>query len=78
MATNAGKVTPAHTVASLTQHAQELIDKCQPDYASKFLERALSMQPTNVDVMDMMSEVYLQMGDLPKAKKLLEASIRAR
>ena len=64
------------SVPKLMEHAQQLVDRCDPDYALKFLQRAHKIEPANMDVVDMMAEVAMQMADLDLAKKYLEHSIK--
>jgi len=72
-----GAASPAQMdVSALMQQAQSLVDKCQPEYALKFLERAHKIEPGNVDVIDMLAEVALQAGEMDDAKRYLETSIK--
>ena len=64
------------TAESLMRQAQSLIDKCQPEYALKFLERAHKIEPKNIEVVDMLAEVCLQAGEMEAARKYLEHSIK--
>jgi Tfp pilus assembly protein PilF len=50
-------------------------DSFQPELASRFFERALELEPENVDVMDEYADMLLGVGNVAKASKLLRKSI---
>lgn len=43
---------PKYAASALVEKALNALDSCEPILASKFFERALEMEPNNVDVLD--------------------------
>ena len=43
---------PKYTAADLIERALNALDSCEPMLAAKFFERALEIEPNNVDILD--------------------------
>jgi tetratricopeptide (TPR) repeat protein len=63
------------TAAQLIEKAEGFVEKCQPDIAIKFYERALKADANNTEVMDAMAEIYLDNEDQENALRLLTSSV---
>ena len=70
--------SPTASVSQLVQQAQSLLDKLQPEHAIKFLERAHSISPANVSVIDLLGEVSMQLRDMKNAHQYFALSIKVR
>lgn len=57
------------TPAQLVSKAEQCLDKCQPELASKFYKRALALQPHNTDIMDDLAHVLAEMHCEDEAKQ---------
>lgn len=64
------------TAADLVLRALRALDMCEPELAGKFFERALAMEPTNVDILDEYAELLLSQGDVARASRLLQQSTK--
>ena len=63
-------------VPTLLNHAQSLVDKCQPQYAIQFMAKAHSLDPSNVNILDKYGEVALQAGEIEQARMCFAQSIK--
>lgn len=61
---------------SLCEEAQQLVQQARWQEASELLQAALSVQPTNTEVMDHLAECFINLEEMEKAIQLLEHSIR--
>ena len=50
--------------------AEECLDNFNYELAIKFCERALGIEPDNLEVLEMAGSVYLETGDMDKAKSV--------
>ena len=65
------------TVEGLIDQANVALSNVQPELASKFLQRALTMVPDSTSIMDALADTYIQMGDTDSALTLLRSSTSA-
>jgi Tfp pilus assembly protein PilF len=66
------------TASDLVQRALRALDTCEPELAGKFFERALAIEPNNVDILDEYAELLLSQGDVARASRLLQQSTKVR
>ena len=50
--------------------AEKCLDNFNHELAIKFCERALGIEPDNLEVLEMAGSVYLETGDMDKAKSV--------
>ncbi len=62
--------------SDLVVRALRALDTCEPALAAKFFDKALQMEPNNVAVMDEYAELLLSQGDVAKASRLLQQSMK--
>jgi len=65
-----------YNVADLLKQVDECLDNFNFELAIKFCERALDMEPENVEVLEMAGAVFLETGDVDKAKSCFENAVR--
>lgn len=63
------------TPEMLIEQANIALSNMQPELALKFYERALLLTPNDTNIMDALSDVYIQLGDSIKGKELLLNSV---
>jgi len=67
----------AEEVKKMMAQGNSALQKCQPDLAVQFFQRALEKTGNaDTDIMDTLADTYLQMGDPENALALLQNSIR--
>jgi Tfp pilus assembly protein PilF len=66
------------SASDLVVRALRALDTCEPELASKFFERALALEPNNVDILDEFAELLLSQGDVARASRLLQQSTKVR
>ncbi len=59
----------------LIEQANIALSNVQPELALKFYERALLLSPNDTNIMDALSDVYIQLGNNVKGKELLLNSV---
>jgi len=59
--------TAQYTVDDLLLKAEECLDSLQVELACKFYERALSIEPDNITVLDSLGALLLETGGSDKA-----------
>lgn len=59
----------------LIEQANIALSSLQPELALKFYERALLLSPNDTNIMDALSDVYIQLGNKVKGKELLLNSV---
>lgn len=69
--------TKCENVESILEKAVEAMNNVQLEEASELYEHALSLKPTDTDIMDSLADVYIQLGNCNKAMTLLQESIAA-
>ena len=62
------------SVDGLIEQAKIALSNVQPELASKFLKRALTMAPDDTTIMDALADANIQMGDTTSALMLLRNS----
>jgi Tfp pilus assembly protein PilF len=67
----AAKKKKEFSPAQLIAKAEECVENCQPDLASKFYKRALALQPSNTDIMDELSPILAELHCEDEAKQIL-------
>lgn len=65
-----------YNIADLLKQVDECLDNFNFELAIKFCERALDMEPENVEVLEMAGAVFLETGDVDKAKSCFENAVR--
>ncbi|XP_014668658.1 PREDICTED: probable assembly chaperone of rpl4 isoform X2 [Priapulus caudatus] len=63
-------------VDSLLQKAQECIDRFDNDVAKKFCDRALAIEPDNVNVLETTASLLLETGQVEQAVKCLQKAVK--
>ncbi|KAL9968141.1 hypothetical protein ACROYT_G026475 [Oculina patagonica] len=74
-----GKKTKGKTkysIADLLKQVDECLDNFNYELAVKFCERALDMEPVNVEVLEMAGAVFLETGDTDKGKSCFETAVK--
>ncbi|KAJ7389971.1 hypothetical protein OS493_028023 [Desmophyllum pertusum] len=59
-----------YSIADLLKQVEECLDNFNFELAVKFCERALDIEPDNVEVLEMAGTVFLETGDIDKAKSV--------
>ncbi|XP_056141676.1 uncharacterized protein si:dkey-12j5.1 [Lampris incognitus] len=62
------KTAEKYSVHQLLEKTEECMDSFDFGMASRFCQRALDVEPTNLQVLDMLGHIYSEMGDTQKAK----------
>lgn len=65
-----------YSIADLTKQIDECLDNFNFELAVKFCERALDIEPDNVEVLEMAGAVYLETGETDKAKTCFETAVQ--
>lgn len=65
-----------YSVEDLMKQVDECLDNFNFDLAVKFCERALDIEPDNVEVLETAGAVFLETGDTQKAKTCFENAVR--
>ncbi|XP_058940486.2 uncharacterized protein [Pocillopora verrucosa] len=65
-----------YSIKDLLKQAEECLDNFNYELAIKFCERALGIEPDNLEVLEMAGSVYLETGDMDKAKSCFENAVR--
>ena len=55
-------------IFTIILQVDECLDNCNFDLAVKFCEKALEIEPDNVEVLEVAGAVYLETGETDKAK----------
>lgn len=66
---------PKATFEDLMAQGHKARDSMHPELASQFFARALEMNPDDTSALDVLAEVYAELGDVDKAIPLLQKSI---
>ncbi|XP_068716062.1 uncharacterized protein [Montipora foliosa] len=69
------KGKPNYTIEDLLKQVDECLDNFNFELAVKFCERALDIEPDNVQVLETAGAVYLETGDIHKAKECFENAV---
>lgn len=65
-----------YSIKDLLKQVDECLDNFNYELAVKFCERALCIEPDNMEVLEMAGSVYLETGDMDKAKSCFENAVR--
>uniref|UniRef100_A0A3Q0S6S2 Si:dkey-12j5.1 n=1 Tax=Amphilophus citrinellus TaxID=61819 RepID=A0A3Q0S6S2_AMPCI len=63
------KTAEKYSVQQLLQKTEECMDSFDFEMAGLFCQRALDVEPTNLQVLDMLGHIYSELGDTQKAKE---------
>ena len=66
--TNVAKEEPS--ISALLEKAQALIVQCDYELASKFVQRILERDPSNVEAKEMLGVALLETGEIEQAKQV--------
>lgn len=58
------------TTSKLLDNAKHSLYTYEFDLALKFCERALQIEPSNIETLDLQGSTYTEMGDFENAKKV--------
>uniref|UniRef100_A0A3Q0S134 Si:dkey-12j5.1 n=1 Tax=Amphilophus citrinellus TaxID=61819 RepID=A0A3Q0S134_AMPCI len=64
------KTAEKYSVQQLLQKTEECMDSFDFEMAGLFCQRALDVEPTNLQVLDMLGHIYSELGDTQKAKEI--------
>ncbi|XP_018122790.1 probable assembly chaperone of rpl4 [Xenopus laevis] len=64
------KTAEKYTVHQLLEKTEEYLDNFNYEMAQLFCQRALDMDPTNLDILDMMGSICMELGHAEKAKQV--------
>ncbi|KAI9921202.1 hypothetical protein PsorP6_002108 [Peronosclerospora sorghi] len=64
-----------YSVSELVTKAEELVDRCQPELAIQFYEKALVQDPTNVSLLDSIGELSTEVDDPVRALSAFQQSV---
>ncbi|XP_017950290.1 probable assembly chaperone of rpl4 isoform X2 [Xenopus tropicalis] len=64
------KTAEKYTVHQLLEKTEEYLDNFNYEMAQLFCQRALDMDPTNLDILDMMGNICMELGHAEKAKQV--------
>ncbi|KAL2084159.1 hypothetical protein ACEWY4_019677 [Coilia grayii] len=64
------KTSEKYTVEQLLEKTEESMDNFDFPMARLFCQRALDIEPTNLEVLDMMGNICAEMGEVDKAKQI--------
>ncbi|XP_028326633.1 probable assembly chaperone of rpl4 [Gouania willdenowi] len=62
------KTAEKYSVQQLLEKTQECVDTFDFEMAGLFCQRALDVEPTNLQALDMLGHIYSELGDTEKAK----------
>ncbi|XP_063777540.1 uncharacterized protein LOC134927261 isoform X2 [Pseudophryne corroboree] len=65
------KTTEKYTVQQLLEKTEEYLDSCNLEMAQLFCQRALDMEPSNLEILDMMGNICMELGNAEKAEQVL-------
>uniref|UniRef100_UPI00398EB74A uncharacterized protein n=1 Tax=Pristiophorus japonicus TaxID=55135 RepID=UPI00398EB74A len=76
MAKKAKKKTEGkYSVEQLLEKAEECIDNLNFERAQMFCQRALDMEPNNLTILDMMGNIFAELGNSEKAKEVFQQAV---
>ncbi|XP_063054695.1 uncharacterized protein si:dkey-12j5.1 [Engraulis encrasicolus] len=64
------KTSEKYSVEQLLEKTEESMDNFDFKMARMFCQRALDIEPTNLEVLDMMGNIHAEMGEVDKAKQV--------
>ncbi|KAM4687774.1 uncharacterized protein O3C94_006221 [Discoglossus pictus] len=64
------KTAAKYTIEQLLEKTEECLDNFNYELAQMFCQRALDMDPTNLDILDMMGNICMELGNVEKAKQI--------
>ncbi|XP_029927501.1 probable assembly chaperone of rpl4 isoform X2 [Myripristis murdjan] len=64
------KTADKYSVPQLLEKTEECMDSFDFEMASRFCQRALDLESTNLQALDMLGHIYSELGDTPKAKEI--------
>ncbi|XP_053322927.1 uncharacterized protein LOC128497074 [Spea bombifrons] len=64
------KTAGKYTVGQLLEKTEECLDNFNYEMAQLFCQRALDMDPTNLEILDMMGNICMELGNAEKAKQV--------
>ncbi|KAG8443181.1 hypothetical protein GDO86_011839 [Hymenochirus boettgeri] len=64
------KTAEKYTVWQLLEKTEEYMDNFNYEMAELFCQRALDMDPTNLEILDMMGNICMELGHAEKAKQV--------
>ncbi|XP_008321568.1 probable assembly chaperone of rpl4 [Cynoglossus semilaevis] len=64
------KTAQKYSVQQLLEKTEECMDSFDLDMACLFCQRALDVEPTNQQALDMLGHIYSELGDTQKAKEI--------
>ncbi|KAK7886386.1 hypothetical protein WMY93_026007 [Mugilogobius chulae] len=69
------KTAEKYSVQQLLEKTEECMDSFDFEMASLFCQRALDLESTNLQAMDMLGHIYSEMGDTLKAKEIFQRAV---
>ncbi|XP_053569991.1 uncharacterized protein LOC128660260 [Bombina bombina] len=64
------KTADKYTTEQLLEKTQECLDNFNFELAQMFCQRALDMEPNNLEILDMMGNICMELGNIEKAKQV--------
>lgn len=69
------KTAEKFSVQQLLEKTEECMDKFDFEMASLFCQRALDLEATNLQALDMLGHIYSELGDTQKAKGIFQRAV---
>ncbi|XP_020793212.1 uncharacterized protein si:dkey-12j5.1 [Boleophthalmus pectinirostris] len=69
------KTAEKYSVQQLLEKTEEYMDSFDFEMASLFCQRALDLEATNLQALDMLGHIYSEMGDTLKAKEVFQRAV---
>uniref|UniRef100_A0A8C5QVD5 Uncharacterized protein n=1 Tax=Leptobrachium leishanense TaxID=445787 RepID=A0A8C5QVD5_9ANUR len=64
-----------YSIAQLLEKVEEYVDNFNYEMAQLFCQRALDIDPTNLEILDMMGNICMELGDADKTKQVFLKSV---
>lgn len=69
------KTAEKYSVQQLLEKTEECMDSFDFDMASLFCQRALDLEATNLQALDMLGHIYSELGNTQKAKEIFQRAV---
>lgn len=70
------KTSEKYSVQQLLEKTEEYMDSFDFEMASMFCQRALDLEATNLQALDMLGHIYSELGNTQKAKEIFQQAVR--
>ncbi|XP_042188376.1 probable assembly chaperone of rpl4 isoform X2 [Callorhinchus milii] len=72
------KTEAKYSVQQLLEKAEDCMDNFNFELAQMFCQRALDLEPDNITVLEMMGNIFAELGNSEKAKEVFQRSVELR